>query len=80
MNNIDNILRRIHVNPFANFSEISDRQKEMLNAISQMIQNNEMISEQSISMKIRKITDIDIRSCFWSLWHKKVLVTNCSHR
>ena len=76
LNNLDNLLRRIHVNPFGNFADLSDRQKEMLNAISQMIQNNEVICESTISMRISKSTDL--KSCFWSLWHKKILITNNS--
>lgn len=70
--NLDNLLRRIHLNPFGNYSELPHRQKEMLNAISQMIQNNEVISEDTIKDRISN--DTDIRSCFWSLWHKRILI------
>ncbi len=73
LNNLDNLLRRIHVNPFGNFADLSSRQKELLNAISQMIQNNEVISEDTIKGRIAK--DTDLRCCFWGLWHKRILIT-----
>ena len=72
LNNLDNLLRRIHLNPFGSYQELSHRQKEMLNAISQMIQNNEVISEDTIKRRISK--DTDFRTCFWGLWHKRVLI------
>lgn len=76
LNNLNGLLRRIHLNPFGDYSSLPHRQKELLNAISQMIANNEVISEDTIKRRISK--DIDIRSCFWSLWHKKILITNNS--
>jgi hypothetical protein len=72
-NGLDNLLRRIHVNPFARFADLSDRQKQLLNTISQMIANNEYICEENIKKRIPK--DIDIKCCFWSLWHKRILIT-----
>jgi hypothetical protein len=73
LNNIDNILRRVHLNPQADFSDLPHRQKEVLNAISQMIRNGEVISEDTVKRRISKSTCI--RTCFWSLWHKRVLIT-----
>ena len=75
---LDSLLRRVRINPFANFGDISDRQREVLNAISQLIANNQHISEDSISLRISD--DIDMKACFWSLWHKKILITNNSHQ
>jgi len=77
LNNLDHLLRRIHLNPFSDFSDLTIRQKEMLNAISQMIQNNECISEDTIKRRISE--DTDLKTCFWSLWHKKILITNNSN-
>jgi hypothetical protein len=72
-NSLDPLLRRVHLNPFADFSDLPHRQKELLNTISQMIRDNEWISEDTIKMRISE--DTCIRTCFWSLWHKKILVT-----
>ncbi len=71
--NLDNLLRRIHLNPFGNYQELSHRQRELLNAISQMIQNNERLCEEDIKGRISK--DTDFRCCFWGLWNKRILVT-----
>lgn len=77
--NLDNLLRCIHLSPFGDYSELPKKQKQVLNTISQMIQNNEYICEENIKMKLSK-EDIDFRSCFWGLYHRKVLVTNNSHQ
>lgn len=76
-NGLDSLLRRIYVNPFANYSDLPAKQKQLLNAISQMIQNNEIMSEENIK---EKVEDIDVKVCFWTLWHKRVLITNNSHQ
>ena len=73
---INGLLRRVRLNPFGNFGDLTTRQRELLNAISQMIANNEMISEETIKPRISRTTDI--RCCFWGLWKKKVLITNNS--
>ncbi|GAH75696.1 unnamed protein product [marine sediment metagenome] len=39
--NINDLLRRIKLNPYADFSDLPPRQKEALQAISQMIANGE---------------------------------------
>lgn len=74
-NGIDSLLRRIYVNPFASFADLSDRQRKLLNTISQMIADNSYICEENIK---EKVEDIDVKCCFWSLWHKRILVTNNS--
>ena len=71
-NGIDSLLRRIHVNPFASYSDLSEKQKQLLNTISQMIADNEIMSEENIK---EKVEDIDVKCCFWSLWHKHILIT-----
>ena len=75
-NGLDNLLRRIHINPFASFADLSIRQKELLNTISSMIANNEIVSEDNIKRRISK--DTDFKNCFWGLWHKRILITNNS--
>jgi len=71
--NIDGLLRRIKLNYCADFGSFPFRQREMLDAISQMIANNEILSEDAIKPRISRTTDI--KNCFWSLWHKGVLIT-----
>lgn len=77
LNNLDNLLRRIHINPFGDFSDLTIRQKNFVNAVSQIIQNNETLCEDNIRKRIR---DTDLHCCFWGLWKKGVLVTNNSSR
>lgn len=69
---INPILRRIKLNYRADFQDLSHRQREMLGAISDMIRQGELISEETIKSRISKQTDI--RNCFWSLWRKGVLI------
>ena len=71
--NINGLLRRIKLNYHADFSDLPPRQKEALQAISQMIANNEPVSEDSIKLRISKTTDV--QCVVWSLWHKKILIT-----
>jgi len=71
--NINGLLRRIKLNPYADFSDLPPRQKEALQAISQMIANGEGISEDSIKIRISKTTDV--QCVIWSLWKKGVLIT-----
>ena len=71
--NINSLLRRIKLNYRANFSDLPPRQREMLNAISSMIQEGEILSEAGIRLRISRTTDV--KSCFWNLWKKRILIT-----
>lgn len=73
MMSINSLLCRTRINYHANFSDLSDRQREMLDAISNMIQQGEPLSEAGIALRISRTTDV--KSCFWNLWKKGVLIT-----
>jgi len=69
---INGLLRRIKLNPFGDFSDLSDRQKEALQAISQLIANNEPVLENTIKPRISKTTDV--QNVVWSLLRRGVLI------
>ncbi|KPL01672.1 MAG: hypothetical protein AMJ73_10220 [candidate division Zixibacteria bacterium SM1_73] len=70
---INSLLRRIKLNPFADYSNLPWRQEEALSAISQIIASGEALSEGTIKLRISKTTDV--KNVVWSLWKRGVLIT-----
>jgi len=72
MNNIDNLLRKIKMSQIGDYSNLSEKQREMLGAIHQMFHSGEAITEKSLQEKISEETSV--QNCFWGLWKRKILV------
>jgi len=72
MGNIDHLLRRIKMSQIGDYSNLSEKQREMLGAIHQIFSTNEELTEKNIQKYISEETSV--QNCFWGLWKRKILV------